>query len=103
MLITRMKQTSARLLWASTTPVLLEGEVKKLDPVINGTTIEHNYMAAKVMAECGLPVSNLYALLVDKLELARGGKDKFHWTAAAYRILSDACVDAVTKALPITR
>mgnify|MGYP003345094022 CR=1 FL=1 len=90
----------AKIIWASSTPVLLEGDVKKLDPVINGTIIEHNRMAAKVMAECGLPVSDFYALLVGKLELARGGKDKFHWTAPAYKILGDKCVESVLKALP---
>jgi hypothetical protein len=89
----------AMLIWASSTPVLQEGAIKRLDPVINGTIIEHNRMAAQVMAECGVPVSDFYALLVDKLDLARGGKDKFHWNAPAYQILGDKCVEAVSQAL----
>jgi lysophospholipase L1-like esterase len=60
-------------------------------------------MAAKVMAESGVPVSDFYALLVDKLDLARGGKDKFHWTPPAYQILGDKCVEAVLKALPVSK
>ncbi len=96
----RAKLPKARLIWASSTPVLLEGDVKQLDPVINGTIIEHNRMAAKVMAECGVPVNDFYGLLVDRLDLARGGKDKFHWNAPAYQILGDQCVEAVLKALP---
>lgn len=95
----RAKLPKAKIIWASSTPVLLEGDVKKLDPVINGNILEQNRMAAKVMAECGVPVSDFYALLVDKLELARGGKDKFHWTAPAYRLLGDKCVEAVLDAL----
>lgn len=94
------KLPNAKLIWASSTPVLLEGDVKKLDPVINGTIIDHNRMAAKVMGECGVPVSDFYALLVDKLDLARGGKDKFHWNGPAYQILGDKCVEEVLKALP---
>jgi hypothetical protein len=96
----RAKLPDARLIWASSTPVLLGGDVKQLDPVINGTIIEHNRMAAKVMAECGVPVNDFYGLLVDRLDLARGGKDKFHWNAPAYQILGDQCVEAVLKALP---
>jgi len=46
-----------------------------------------------------VPVNDFYTLLVNKLELARGGKDKFHWTAPAYKILGDKCVETVLKAL----
>ena len=98
--VIKAKLPNAKIIWASSTPVLLEGEVKKLDPVINANIVEQNRMAAKVMAECGVPVSDFYALLVDKLGLARGGKDKFHWNAPAYKILGDKCVEAVLKALP---
>jgi hypothetical protein len=97
------KLPNAKIIWASSTPVLLEGEVKKLDPVINANIVEQNRMAAKVMAECGVTVSDFYALLVDKLELARGGKDKFHWTPPAYKMLGDKCVEAVLKALPASK
>jgi hypothetical protein len=93
----------AKIIWASSTPVMLEGDVKQLDPVINGIIIEHNRMAAKVMAESSVPVSDFYALLADKLELARGGKDKFHWSAPAYQILADQCVESVLKALPAVK
>ena len=51
------------------------------------------------LAECGVPVSDFYSLLVDKLDLARGGKDKFHWNGPAYQILGDKCVEEVLKAL----
>jgi hypothetical protein len=45
-------------------------------------------------------VNDFYGLLVDRLDLARGGKDKFHWNGPAYQILGDQCVEAVLKALP---
>jgi len=101
--VIRAKLPKAKILWASSTPVLLGGDVKKLDPVINGNILEQNRIADKVMAECGVPVSDFYAMLVDKLELARGGKDKFHWTAPAYKILGDKCAEAVLKALPASK
>jgi lysophospholipase L1-like esterase len=94
------KFNQATIIWASSTPVLVEGEVKKLDPVINANTHEQNRMAAKVMAETNVLVSDFYALLADKLERARGGKDKFHWNAPAYQFLGEACAQSVSKALP---
>ena len=101
--VIKAKLPNAKIIWASSTPVLLEGDVKKLDPVINANILEQNRRAAKVMAECGVPVNDFYELLADKLELARGGKDKFHWTAPAYKILGDKCVESVLKALPISK
>jgi hypothetical protein len=101
--VIKAKLPNAKIIWASSTPVLLEGDVKKLDPVINANILEQNRRAAKVIAECGVPVNDFYALLADKLELARGGKDKFHWTAPAYKILGDKCVESVLKALPISK
>ena len=98
--VIKAKLPKAKIIWASSTPVMLEGDVKKLDPVINGTIIEHNRKAAKVMAEEKVPVNDFYSLLVDKLDLARGGKDKFHWNAPAYKILGDKCVESVLKSLP---
>jgi hypothetical protein len=95
----KAKLPNARIIWASSTPVLLDGDVKKLDPVINGIILDHNRMAAKVMAGCGVPVNDFYALLADKLDLVRGGKDKFHWNGPANQILGDKCVEAVSKAL----
>ncbi len=97
--VLRKQLPKAAIVWASSTPVLLEGDVKRLDPVINADIVEQNRMAARVMARMGVPVSDFYALLVDKLELARGGKDKFHWTPPAYRLLGEACVESVVQAL----
>ncbi|MFM8497357.1 MAG: SGNH/GDSL hydrolase family protein [Planctomycetia bacterium] len=98
--VIKEKLPHARIIWASSTPVLLEGDEKRLDPVINANILEQNRMAAEVMAEENVPVSDFYSLLADKLELARGGKDKFHWTAPAYAILGEACTESVLEALP---
>ena len=97
--VIRKQLPKAAIVWASSTPVLLEGDVKRLDPVINANIVEQNRMAARVMVRLGVPVSDFYALLVDKLELARGGKDKFHWTPPAYRLLGETCVESVLQAL----
>jgi len=54
-------------------------------------------MAAKVMAEMGVPVVDFYGLLIDKRELARG--DMFHWTGPAYNLIAQAAVDAILRDL----
>ncbi len=96
--VIKAKLPKAKIIWASSTPVTAKGMPADLDPEINATIIEHNRMAAKVMAEMQVPVNDFYALLVDKRSLARG--DRFHWTAPAYKMLSEMCVASVLAALP---
>lgn len=95
--VLRAKSPRARLIWANTTPVLLEGKPSRLDPEINGTIIEHNRMASNVMREMQVPESDFYGLLVGRLDLARG--DRFHWTAPASKLLADTVVETVLAAL----
>jgi lysophospholipase L1-like esterase len=92
------KLPKAKIIWASSTPVTVKGKPTELDAVINANIIEQNRMAAKVMAEMNVPVNDLYALLIGKLELARG--DQFHWKGDAYKILADAIVKQILSALP---
>lgn len=92
------KLPKAKIIWASSTPVTVKGKPTELDGVINANIIEQNRMAAKVMAELNVPVNDLYALLIGKLELARG--DGFHWKGDAYKILADAIVKKIKAALP---
>lgn len=98
--VIRAKLPNAKIIWASSTPVTKEKQPAELEPDINPVIIEHNRMAAKVMAELNVPVNDFYTLLVDKRSLARG--DRFHWTAPAYQMLSDLCVQSILKVLPAT-
>lgn len=92
---TRLPQ--AKIIWASSTPVTVKGKPTELDPEINPVIIEHNLMAAKVMGELHVPVNDFYAVLISKLELARG--DQFHWKAEAYQMLGKMVVESVEKEL----
>jgi hypothetical protein len=67
----------ARLIWASSTPVTIKGQPTALDPAINPTIVDHNAMAAQVMAAAKVPVNDLYALMAKRLDLTRG--DQLHW------------------------
>jgi len=98
--VLKTKLPNAKLIWASSTPVTVKGNASELDPEANPAIIEQNRMAAKVMAEMQVPVNDFYSMLVDKRSLARG--DRFHWTAPAYQLLADMCIESIRKVLPAT-
>lgn len=91
------KLPKARIIWASSTPVTVKGKPTELEPAINPVIVEHNRMAASVMAEMDVPVNDFYGLLVDKLEWARG--DQFHWTGPGYEVLAKTVTESVLGAL----
>ena len=95
--VIREKLPNARIIWASSTPVTVKDKPTELDPAINDVIIEHNRMAAKVMAELNVPVNDFYALLVEKRDLARG--DGFHWKGPAYELLAAQALESIEKAL----
>ena len=95
--VLRAKLPKAKLLWASSTPVTVKGKPTEINPEINPNIVEQNRMAAKVMAEMGVPIVDFYGLLIDKRELARG--DMFHWTGPAYNLIAQAAVDAILREL----
>jgi hypothetical protein len=95
--VLREKLPKAKLIWASSTPVTARGKPADLDPEVNPVIVEHNRMAAKVMAEMNVPVNDFYALLVGKRDLARG--DRFHWTPPAYGLLARAATASVLREL----
>ncbi len=88
----------ARLIWASTTPMTVEGKPTELEPEHNPTITGRNAIAARVMAELGIDINDLYGLVVDHLELGRG--DRFHWEAAGYELMANEVLKHVAAALP---
>ncbi len=95
--VLKTKLPKAKLLWASSTPVTVKGAPSEINQEINPNIVEQNRLAAKVMAEMGVPVVDFYGLLVEKRELARG--DMFHWTSPAYDLIAQAAVDAILREL----
>ena len=98
--VIRTQLPKAKIIWASSTPVTVKGKPGEADPVINPIIIEHNRLAAEVMAEAHVPIDDLYALLAPKLELARG--DQFHWKPEAYQMLAKSVTESLLQNLPAT-
>ncbi len=96
--VIRRQLPNAKVIWASSTPVTVKGKPEELDPEINPVIIDHNRLAAEVMAEAKVPVNDFYAILAPKLALARG--DQFHWKAEAYQMLAENVTASLEKNLP---
>ena len=93
----RAKAPNATFIWASSTPVTAKGKPGELDAEINPVIIEHNRLAAKVMAEAKVPVNDLYAVVSSRLDLARG--DQFHWKPEGTALLKNAVVATLQREL----
>ncbi|MEN9576068.1 MAG: hypothetical protein RL514_3923 [Verrucomicrobiota bacterium] len=93
----RAKAPGATFIWASSTPVTTKGKPGELDAEINPIIVEHNRLAAKVMAEAKVPVNDLYAIVANRLDLARG--DQFHWQPAGTALLKDAVIARLMREL----
>lgn len=98
--VMKKENPQGRIIWASTTPISLRDQPTELDPQSNPIIIEHNRMAAKVMAEMGVPVNDLYALSVMHPELKA---NDFHWKDGAKRLQGDAVADFVIRQLPVKK
>ncbi|MDH7568448.1 MAG: SGNH/GDSL hydrolase family protein, partial [Armatimonadota bacterium] len=94
-LVARLKQTGARLIWASTTPVP-DGRLNP--PRRNADVIAYNAVAKKVMEENGIPINDLYACALPRLaELQRPAN--VHFTPEGSEKLADEVTKSILLAL----
>jgi lysophospholipase L1-like esterase len=93
-LVQRMKQTGAKLVWASTTPIPDNPEQKQTAASI----VERNAAAAKVMQKHGVAVDDLFGFITPRLAEAQLPKD-VHFNAQGYDMLGQKVAESVTDAL----
>jgi len=93
-LVTRLKQVGAKLVWCSTTPVPT-GKVNS--PRIHTDVPEYNAVAENVMKQNGIPINDLYNFAVARLADLQLRED-VHFTSAGY----DALGEQVTEQILIT-
>lgn len=97
--VLRKHAPEAKLIWAGSTPITVQGKAAELDPENNPTITGRNAAAAKIMEASGIAVNDLYSLVVEKrAQLAAG--DRFHWKAGGYDLMTKQIVEFITKALP---
>ena len=94
-IVARLKDTGAKLVWASTTPVP-EGELTPKRTFGDG--IAYNKVAAEVMREERVPINDLYAFALPKLAEIQRPHD-VHFTDEGSRVLAKQVEAAIVQAL----
>ena len=92
-LVKRLKQTGAKLIWCSTTPIP-EGSNGR----VPGDEVKFNTIAAKVMADEGVAVDDLYTFAkpqLDKIQLPAN----VHFSPEGSKVLATKVVESVAVAL----
>lgn len=94
-LVSRMRQTGARLIFATTTPV---PDAKTNPPRLNADVIAYNKVAAKVMREAGIPTDDLYSFALPQLTTIQLPAN-VHYTAEGYKALAGEVAASILKEL----
>jgi len=92
-LVKRLKETGAKLVWASTTPVP-EGASGR----IKGDSARYNAVAKKVMDSRGVPTNDLYGFALPRLEEIQRPRD-VHFTKEGSEALAKQVAASILKAL----
>lgn len=92
-LMARLQRTSAKLIWASTTPVP-EGEPGRFP----ADAARYNEVAARVMQELHVPIDDLFAHAAPRLAELQQPRN-VHFTAAGYRYLAEQVARSIAAAL----
>ena len=91
----RLKQTQAKLIWATTTPVPHgpTNPPRHLEDVQ-----KYNAVAEKVMKDANVPINDLYTFALPKLaEIQR--PNNVHFTPAGYKVLAEQVVKSLEQAM----
>ena len=86
----------AKLVWASTTPVRVNGKIEQLDPKTDRVKAR-NKSAAEVMGKEKIPTNDLFALVVEKPELF--SNDGVHLNAKGSAAMGEQVAAELQKAL----
>lgn len=96
-LVTRLKATGAKLIWATTTPVPMGGNLapnRRFDSVD-----KYNAIAAKVMAEYGVATNDLNAAIAPHVAKL-GRTNDVHFTTEGSAFLAEQVTRSVAAQLP---
>lgn len=92
----RQSAPHARLIWAASTPVRTKGDLKTLDPKTDRVKAR-NRIAAALMKKEGIPIDDLFALVLDHPEFT--GADGVHFNPKGVDAQAAQVAQAVSNAL----
>jgi acyl-CoA thioesterase-1 len=105
-LVTRLKKTGAKLIWATTTPVCREAETTMLKQFKTEVKIspelekEYSDAALRVMKKHDIEVNDLHAVIKPQQEKVQG-IDNVHFSGAGYGTLGHAVANRIATSLKI--
>ena len=95
-IVTRLKTTGAKLIWATTTPV--PGPASKLARITEDVPL-YNAAAQRVMQKNHVPIDDLYTFALPRLaEIQR--PENVHYTDAGYEVLAKQVAASIEAELP---
>ncbi|OGV32268.1 MAG: hypothetical protein A2020_14725 [Lentisphaerae bacterium GWF2_45_14] len=91
--------SKAKFVWRNSTPITVKDKPEDLDmrPDGNPLVIERNNVAAKIMEKYGVPVDDVYSLLVSHSEYSSG--DGFHYNQTGWKFIAGHIADTIRKSL----
>ncbi len=92
-LVERVKKTGAKLIWCTTTPVVVGTSGRKTEDVL-----KFNEAAARVMKELGVETDDLYAYALPKLAEIQLPTN-VHYSPEGYKVLAQQVAAVIEKAL----
>ena len=95
LIVARLRQTGAKLIFGSTTPVP-ESDAAKY---VKDSELPYNAVAKKVMAEEGVTWNDLWAAVKPKQDQLQGKRD-VHFMASGSAVLAKQVAEAITRELP---
>ena len=95
LIVARLKQTGAKLIFGSTTPVP-ESDAAKY---VKDSELPYNAAAKKVMAEEGVTWNDLWAAVKPRQDQLQG-KRNVHFMASGSAVLAKQVAEAITRELP---
>lgn len=97
-IVTRLKATGAKVIWASSTPIPPDVKNAKDGLGEAASIVEHNKAAAQLMEKNGIPVDDLFTFITPHLAKTQNPQD-VHFNAAGYDLLGGKVAESITEAL----
>ena len=94
-IVTRLKATGAKLIWASTTPIPPD---TKDGPAAAEAIVEKNRIAARLMDKHGVAIDDLFTFITPHLAKVQNPKD-VHFNGEGYELLGKQVAEAIQAAL----
>jgi lysophospholipase L1-like esterase len=97
-IVTRLKATGAKVIWASTTPIPPDVKNAKDGPAEAAAIVERNKIAAQVMEKNGVAIDDLFTFITPQVGKVQNPQD-VHFNGEGYDLLGGKVAGSIEAAL----